>query len=408
MRQDSVHVDVPPPNPILHANRNESTVHGDNDLHVPPFSVADSGSRGVVIPSDGLTVDGTQGLFSTPNTRTVKIGSINDLAVEGSISKLPVTDLGQSTKILLVRKSSSRSADMVGVDTRNLQIPISSRSGVQAAGTEGPLERADDSGTILRPESRRKMRAGEKIILDFYQRFWNVVGSKVMEACLRVLNDGHSVADINSTLIVLISKVERAVTIGDFRLISLCNVIYKVVAKALANKMRSVLGKKPNSPINCHPSSPLFHRIIYTFSCAETDDAMMAPYIVYFMHHMIFIFGPAWVLFSLQVKCYIIIMMKVTLLVLFVGFLLISASLQAEAKRLISEEKQKLMMDRRSRLLISKRHNMESETITSNNDDAKDDDVDSEPNESYGKYGNNNGSDSESHHYYPNDKKPKD
>ncbi|KAH7550030.1 hypothetical protein JRO89_XS13G0122400 [Xanthoceras sorbifolium] len=320
MRRDSVHVDVPPPNPILHANRNESTVHGDNDLHVPPFSVADSGSRGVVIPSDGLTVDGTQGLrsfverarrtrFSTPNTRTVKIGSINDLAVEGSISKLPVTDLGQSTKILLVRKSSSRSTDMVGVDTGNLQIQISSRSGVQAAGTEAT-------------------------VISYFVNLFK--SSSLLTTALGTIVDSLA----HRLLPAAYRHLDRLVTSEEVQI--------------------ALFQMAPSKP----PSLP--------------------------------------------VKCYIIIMMKVTLLVLFVGFLLISASLQAEAKRLISEEKQKLMMDRRSRLLISKRHNMESETITSNNDDAKDDDVDSEPNESYGKYGNNNGSDSESHHYYPNDKKPKD
>ncbi|KAK2642993.1 hypothetical protein Ddye_024756 [Dipteronia dyeriana] len=96
--------------------------------------------------------------------------------------------------------------------------------------------------------------------------------------------------------------------------------------------------------------------------------------------------------------------MKVTLLVLFVGFLLISTSLHVEAKRLISEEKQKLMMMERSRLL-SERNNMEPKTKTSSTPESDGDD-DDEPNESYGKYGNSNGSDSTSHHFYPNDKKP--
>ncbi|KAL5754859.1 hypothetical protein ACOSP7_023079 [Xanthoceras sorbifolium] len=61
----------------------------------------------------------------------------------------------------------------------------------------------------------------------FYQRFWNVVSDKVTAACLRVLNDGYSIADINSTLIVLIPKVDRAESMGDFRSISLYNFIYK-------------------------------------------------------------------------------------------------------------------------------------------------------------------------------------
>ncbi|KAL5745872.1 hypothetical protein ACOSP7_027018 [Xanthoceras sorbifolium] len=62
---------------------------------------------------------------------------------------------------------------------------------------------------------------------SFYQKIWNIVGYRVSAACLGVLNNGHSMEEINITLIVLISKVERAVNVRDFCPISLCNVIYQ-------------------------------------------------------------------------------------------------------------------------------------------------------------------------------------
>ncbi|KAL5770257.1 hypothetical protein ACOSP7_014411 [Xanthoceras sorbifolium] len=77
----------------------------------------------------------------------------------------------------------------------------------------------------------------------FYQRFWDVVSKSVIEMCLGILNGFRSMKEINHTLIVLIPKVERAVKIGKFRPISLCNVIYKIVSKVLANRLRGVLGK---------------------------------------------------------------------------------------------------------------------------------------------------------------------
>ncbi|KAK2635598.1 hypothetical protein Ddye_030390 [Dipteronia dyeriana] len=75
----------------------------------------------------------------------------------------------------------------------------------------------------------------------FYQKNWDIVGHKVTAACLHCLNDGISMEDINSTLIVLIPKVRNPKQIKEFRPISLCNVIYKIVAKALVSRLRMVI-----------------------------------------------------------------------------------------------------------------------------------------------------------------------
>ncbi|EEC84864.1 hypothetical protein OsI_31997 [Oryza sativa Indica Group] len=46
---------------------------------------------------------------------------------------------------------------------------------------------------------------------------------------------------INATAIVLISKVNRPMELKEFRPISLCNVIYKIVSKCLVNRLRPIL-----------------------------------------------------------------------------------------------------------------------------------------------------------------------
>ena len=46
---------------------------------------------------------------------------------------------------------------------------------------------------------------------------------------------------LNKAYIILLPKVEGAEQIGDFRPISLSNSIYLIIAKVLANRLRSVL-----------------------------------------------------------------------------------------------------------------------------------------------------------------------
>ncbi|KAK2647882.1 hypothetical protein Ddye_015371 [Dipteronia dyeriana] len=75
----------------------------------------------------------------------------------------------------------------------------------------------------------------------FYQKFWDLVGPSVTAECLRCLNDRGSMEAVNKTLVVLIPKVKSSEYITEFRLISLCNVIYKIVTKTLANRLRLVL-----------------------------------------------------------------------------------------------------------------------------------------------------------------------
>ncbi|KAA3468408.1 reverse transcriptase [Gossypium australe] len=76
-----------------------------------------------------------------------------------------------------------------------------------------------------------------------YQKCWPIIGEDVANYCLQQLNKGMDVSSINKTNIVLLPKVSSPTNISQFRPISLCNVIYKVIAKAIANRLRVVLHK---------------------------------------------------------------------------------------------------------------------------------------------------------------------
>ncbi|KAK3229698.1 hypothetical protein Dsin_001579 [Dipteronia sinensis] len=76
---------------------------------------------------------------------------------------------------------------------------------------------------------------------DGYQNFWDRIGPSVVEACLGVVNHGDLVESINSTIITLIPKIHTPESSFQFRPISLCNVLYKIIAKTIVSRFRKAL-----------------------------------------------------------------------------------------------------------------------------------------------------------------------
>ncbi|KAL2224767.1 UNVERIFIED_CONTAM: hypothetical protein Sindi_3018400 [Sesamum indicum] len=65
----------------------------------------------------------------------------------------------------------------------------------------------------------------------FFKAAWPVVGTEVTRAVLNFFTTGKLLKQVNSTLLALIPKVHNPMTVGDFRPISCCNVLYKIIAK---------------------------------------------------------------------------------------------------------------------------------------------------------------------------------
>ena len=74
----------------------------------------------------------------------------------------------------------------------------------------------------------------------FYQSFWSLIGEDICSTVLDCLNNCKIPKEINSTNITLIPKVKSPELISDFRPISLCNVVYKIVSKVLANRLKAI------------------------------------------------------------------------------------------------------------------------------------------------------------------------
>ncbi|OMO58928.1 reverse transcriptase [Corchorus capsularis] len=105
-----------------------------------------------------------------------------------------------------------------------------------------------------------------------FQNCWNIIEDDLCKMVLAFLNDGHPLPEINHTNIALVPKVSSLKTAKDFRPISLCNVIYKIISKMLANRLQLVL---PNI-ISQNQSAFVPDRMIF-------DNAIIAFETTHFM-----------------------------------------------------------------------------------------------------------------------------
>ena len=75
----------------------------------------------------------------------------------------------------------------------------------------------------------------------FFQNNWPLVGEEVCCVVLDTLNSGIMPNELNLTYLALIPKTESPTTMTEFRPIGLCNVLYKLISKVIANRLKKVL-----------------------------------------------------------------------------------------------------------------------------------------------------------------------
>jgi hypothetical protein len=82
---------------------------------------------------------------------------------------------------------------------------------------------------------------------------------------------------VNSTLIALVPKKSNSMSVSDYRPISLCNVLYKILSKVLASRLKYVL---PNI-ISSNQSAFIPGRLI-------SDNILVAYKTLHIMHSQMY------------------------------------------------------------------------------------------------------------------------
>ena len=101
--------------------------------------------------------------------------------------------------------------------------------------------------------------------LIFYQNYWQLVGDEVTQSILHFLSSASFLSHLNHTLIFLIPKVKNPKLVFAFLPISLCNVLYKILLKVLASRLKKVL-----------PQLITEHQSAFTKSRLISDNILVA------------------------------------------------------------------------------------------------------------------------------------
>jgi exonuclease III len=111
-----------------------------------------------------------------------------------------------------------------------------------------------EGGTLTKPFSLEEVKQAvwdcdsykspgpDGVSFGFVKECWNLLKDDLFRFLVEFHRNGKLTKGLNSTFIALIPKVDNPQRLNDFRPISLVGSLYKILAKVLANRLRSVIG----------------------------------------------------------------------------------------------------------------------------------------------------------------------
>lgn len=119
----------------------------------------------------------------------------------------------------------------------------------------GPIVNREDALELIREVTKEEVDKAMFSIQDekapgidgynakFFKVHWDILKEEIYFAIFEFFKKGVSLSSWNCTLVTLIPKVSHATKVKDFRPISCCSVLYKIIAKILASRLQNVIQK---------------------------------------------------------------------------------------------------------------------------------------------------------------------
>ncbi|XP_059070555.1 uncharacterized protein LOC131860194 [Cryptomeria japonica] len=102
------------------------------------------------------------------------------------------------------------------------------------------IKEIKDATFALHPH---KALGPNEVTMEFFQKCWCLMGEDIWKVVEEFCKKGKFVKQINNTMIALIPKKKTCETMVDYRLTTLCNSLYKIISKAMVNRLKIILDK---------------------------------------------------------------------------------------------------------------------------------------------------------------------
>ncbi|XP_062166910.1 uncharacterized protein LOC133873195 [Alnus glutinosa] len=147
----------------------------------------------------------------------------------------------------------------------------------------GSLPTESEIFASLKSLGRTKAPGPDGFTALFYVKYWDYIKNTVLLAIGNFFQNNNLLREQNHTFIALIPKRLGASSVHHYRPISLCNIIYKIISKLLANRLKPLLSKVI-SPFqtafvpgrHIQDNSILAHEMLHTLKSKRGNGGLMA------------------------------------------------------------------------------------------------------------------------------------